>query len=73
VSRNILAFLLSLGLVPLLLAQQPPAQPQVKVNMLNVCAPSPDEKQEITSALARIPKQPLFSTDFEVARGRSSM
>ena len=39
--------------------------------MLNVCSPSPEEQQEIASALARIPKQPLFSPDFEVDRGRS--
>jgi len=41
--------------------------------MLNVCSPSPEEQQEITSALARIPKQPLFSPDFEVDRGRSTL
>ena len=39
--------------------------------MLNVCSPAPEEQQEIASALARIPKQPLFSPDFEVDRGRS--
>ncbi len=49
------------------------AQPQVKVNMLNVCAPSSAEQKEITSALARVPKQPLFSPDFEVSRGRSTL
>jgi hypothetical protein len=55
-------------------AQQPSApqkQPQVKVQMLNVCAPSADEQQEIASALARIPQRPSFSQDFEVDRGRS--
>ena len=46
-------------------------QPQVKVNVLNVCAPSPEEQQEIASALAKIPKRPSFSPDFEVDRGRS--
>jgi hypothetical protein len=51
----------------------PPTQPQVKVNMLNVCTPSAEEQKEITSALARIPKQPLFSADFEVSRGRSTL
>jgi hypothetical protein len=40
---------------------------------LNVCSPSPEEKQEIASALARVPKQPLFSSDFEISRGRSSL
>jgi hypothetical protein len=41
--------------------------------MLNVCSPSQEEQQEIASALARIPKQPLFSPDFEVDRGRSTL
>jgi hypothetical protein len=48
-------------------------QPQVKVNMLNVCNPSAEEQKEIAAALARIPKQPLFSADFEVSRGRSTL
>ncbi|MGC2196360.1 MAG: hypothetical protein WA628_16935 [Terriglobales bacterium] len=51
-------------------AQQPP---QVKVNVLNVCTPSAEEQKEISSALSRVPKQPMFSQDFEVARGRSSL
>lgn len=56
-------------------AQEPPPQqqPQVKVNVLNVCTPSAEEQKEISSALSRVPKQPLFSQDFEVARGRSSL
>lgn len=41
--------------------------------MLNVCSPSPEDKQEIASALSKVPRQPLFGTDFEVARGRSSL
>ncbi len=68
--------LVSLGLGLLATAQQsspPPSQPQVKVNMLNVCSPSPEEQQEIASALARVPKQPLFGADFEIDRGRSSL
>jgi hypothetical protein len=48
-------------------------QPQVKVNMLNVCTPSPEEQKEIAAALAKIPKQPLFDADFEVSRGRSTL
>jgi len=54
-------------------ASPPPSQPQVKVNMLNVCTPSPEEQKEIAAALARIPKQPLFAPDFEVSRGRSTL
>ena len=41
-------------------AQQPPAnaqQPPVKVNVLNVCAPSADEQKELSSALAKVPAQ----------------
>jgi len=41
--------------------------------MLNVCTPSAEEKKEIASALARVPKQPLFGSDFEVTRGRSTL
>ena len=51
----------------------PSTQPQVKVNMLNVCSPSAEEQKEIASALARIPKQPLFTSDFEVSHGRSTL
>jgi hypothetical protein len=58
-------------------AQQPDnsqsGQPQVKVNVLNVCTPSVDEQKEIAAALSRVPKQPLFATDFEVTRGRSTL
>jgi hypothetical protein len=68
---------LAVVLAPSLTAQEPaaapPATPQVKVNMLNVCTPSADEQKEIAAALARIPKQPLFSADFEVSRGRSTL
>jgi len=69
VLRNIL-FLALFGLGCQLFAQQPPA-PKVKVNVLNVCAPSADEQKEISAALAKVPKQPLFSNDFEVDRGQS--
>lgn len=54
-------------------ANAPSTQPQVKVNMLNVCTPSAEEQKEIESALARVPKQPLFGSDFEVSRGRSTL
>ena len=53
--------------------ENPATQPQVKVNLLNVCSPSGEEQKEIASALARIPKQPLFSDDFEVSHGRSTL
>ena len=50
-------------------AQQPP----VKVNVLNVCAPSADEQKELSSALLKIPARPAFSKDYEVARGHSTL
>jgi hypothetical protein len=61
-----------IGLAQLANGQQP-SPPQVKVNVLNVCSPSPAEQQEIAAALSRIPKQPLFNPDFEVDRGRSML
>jgi hypothetical protein len=51
---------------------QPP-QPQVKVNVLNVCSPSAAEQTEISTALSHVPRQPLFGADFEVDRGQSSL
>jgi hypothetical protein len=65
-------FVLALAMLCVVAAAQQPSQaPPVKVNVLNVCAPSAEEQKEISSALARVPRQPLFSPDFEVARGRS--
>lgn len=58
-------------------AQQPsasvPQTPPVKVNVLNVCAPSADEQKELSSALAKVPPKPAFSKDYEVARGHSTL
>jgi hypothetical protein len=58
-------------------AQQSPesssTQPQVKVNVLNVCTPSAEEQKEIAGALARIPKQPSFGPDFEISHGLSTL
>src|SRR5450755_526589 len=73
-----LSALFALALVAAVFAQEQPAnppttQPQVKVNMLNVCSPSAEEQKEIAAALARVPKQPLFGSDFEVSRGRSTL
>jgi hypothetical protein len=48
-------------------------QPQVKVNVLNVCTPSSEEQKEIAAALGRIPKQPLFGSDFEISHGVSTL
>ncbi|MBV9483777.1 MAG: hypothetical protein JO249_23955 [Acidobacteria bacterium] len=53
--------------------QTSPPPPQVKVNVLNVCTPSAEEQKEIAAALSKVPKQPVFTPDFEVARGRSTL
>ena len=53
--------------------QLPAQQPPVKVNVINVCAPSADEQKELSSALAKVPAKPAFATDYEVARGRSTL
>ncbi|PYV97729.1 MAG: hypothetical protein DMG89_13490 [Acidobacteria bacterium] len=53
--------------------QEQANQPKVKVNVINVCTPAQQEKQEIASALARVPKEPLFRADFEVDRGRTTL
>src|SRR6202167_2791903 len=54
-------------------AQQPTAQPPVKVNVLNVCAPSANEQTELSSALGKVPDKPSFSKDYEIARGHSTL
>jgi hypothetical protein len=56
--------------------QQPPAgaqQPPVKVNVINVCAPSAGEQKELSSALAKVPDKPAFSKDYEIDRGHSTL
>ena len=53
----------------LVCAQQPP----VKVNVINVCSPSPDEQKELSAALTKVPGNPAFSKDYEVSRGHSTL
>ena len=49
-------------------------QPQVKVNVLNVCAPSAEEQKELSvGAGARCRASPLSAKDYEVARGHSTL
>ena len=54
-------------------AAQSDKKTQVKINYLNVCAPSVEEQKELLGALARIPAHPRFSEDFEISRGRTSL
>jgi len=54
-------------------AAKPDQGPPVKVNILNVCTPGAEEQQEMTSALARLPKAPSFINDYEIARWVSTL
>jgi hypothetical protein len=47
-------------------------QPEVRINYLNVCAPSEADQKELRASLDRIPA-PKFTQDFEISRGRSSL
>ena len=69
----IVAFPLTLPAVSQQAAEPSSAQPQVKVNLLNVCTPSAEEQKEIAAALARVPRQPLFAPDFEISHGLSTL
>jgi hypothetical protein len=58
-------------------AQEPPKKPQpqappVRVNILNVCAPSEAEQKEIAAALGRVPQRPSFGRDYEITRGHTT-
>jgi hypothetical protein len=73
---RLLILFLSLATLPALAQQATDSsgnQPQVKVNVLNVCTPSVEEQKEIAAALVRIPKQPLFGSDFEISHGVSTL
>jgi hypothetical protein len=48
-------------------------QPPVKVNVINVCSPSAEDQKELSAALAQLPAKPVFASDFEVSRGRSTL
>ena len=62
-----------LGALPSLAQQQPkPDDMKVRVNYMNVCSPGDADKQEIVSALERIPIAPHFGPEFEIARGLST-
>lgn len=68
--HKILILTTALSVAALTSAQQ---QPPVKVNVLNVCAPSADEQKELSAALDKVPGNPVFNKDYEVARGHSTL
>jgi len=53
--------------------QQPTGKPQVKVNLLNVCAPAAEEQAVIKGALSKVPGKPSFGKDFEISRGHTTV
>ncbi len=59
--------------VLLLAAALSAQQPQVKVNVLNVCSPSAEDQKALSSALAQLPAKPVFTSDYEISRGRSTL
>jgi len=77
--RTLLLSILACVLVlPMAYAQQStpaPAlpQPKIKVNFLNTCRPAPADLEEMGRALAVVKDKPLFSKDFEIARGVTTL
>src|SRR5689334_21577987 len=69
------AVMLFIATVSAAIGQQAPEQkaPQVRVNVINVCTPSPEDQKAIAEALARIPVKPRWAEDFEVDRGRTTV
>ncbi len=59
--------------VLLLVAALSAQQPQVKVNVLNVCSPSAEDQKALSAALAQLPAKPVFTSDYEISRGRSTL
>jgi hypothetical protein len=53
--------------------QGPQPEPQVKVNILNVCTPSAEEQAVIKGALDKVPGKPAFVSDYEITRGRATL
>ena len=52
-------------------ADQQASQPQVKINVMNVCTPGKDDQELINRALAVLPAKPEFTADFEISRGHT--
>lgn len=48
-------------------------QPQVKINVMNVCTPGKEDQDLINHALAVVPSKPSFSGDFEISRGHTTL
>jgi hypothetical protein len=65
-------------LTPLALAQGPPPvtelpQTKIQVNFVNSCRPGQADVEEMGRALARVKGRPVFSADFEISRGLTTL
>jgi hypothetical protein len=49
------------------------SQPKIQVNFLNICRPAPADVEEMSKALARVKDKPMFSSDFEISRGHTTL
>lgn len=54
-------------------AQQSEGQPQIKLNYINACTPSPEEQAALKSAMTKVSVTPAFADDFEVSHGRTTL
>ncbi len=41
--------------------------------MLNVCSPSAEDQKALSTALAQLPAKPVFTSDYEISRGHSTL
>jgi hypothetical protein len=48
-------------------------QPKIQVNFLNTCRPAPADLEEMNRALSQVKEKPLFSADFEISRGLTTL
>lgn len=48
---------------------EPQATPPVKINVLNVCAPSAEDQAQLRNAFGKAAARPGFGRDFEISRG----
>jgi len=65
-------------LAPLALSQGPPPvtglpQTKIQVNFVNSCRPAQADVEEMGRALARVKDRPVFSADFEISRGLTTL
>lgn len=49
------------------------SQPKIQVNFLNTCRPAAADVEKMSKALARVRDKPLFSADFEISRGHTTL